>query len=162
MGTCPGPLPPPFSTKKKSMPVIISVRKRLPCYHFVAKSFCPDIFFKKVFFPSFFRKQKCLPPVVLPSVCSNKFCSLSLPQRKAVKRFSEKSLEKLNIAFLFCSVNFHVQTSVSHKPVSYEKSVPGGMLPGHLRTQYPQTRNLRGFESNPESNSTPVEVSETI
>ena len=36
------------------------------------------------------------------------------------------------------------------------------MLPGHLRTQYPQTRNLRGFESNPESNLTPVEVSETI
>ena len=149
MGTCPGPFPPPFSTKKKSMPVIISVRKRLPYYHFVAKSFCPDIFFKKVFFPSFFRKQKCLPPVVLPSVCSNKFCSLSLPQRKTGERFLEKSLEKLNIAFLFCSVNFHVQTSVSHKPVSYEKSVPGGMLLGHLRTQYPQTRNLRGFESNP-------------
>ena len=172
MGTCPGPkecfhlekghCPLLFPREKKSMPVMISVRKRLPCYHFVAKSFCPDIFFKKVFFPSFFRKQKCLPPVVLPSVCSNKFCSLSLPQRKAGERFSEKSLEKLNIAFLFCSVNFHVQTSVSHKPVSYEKSVPGGMLPGHLRTQYPQTRNLRGFESNPESNSTPVEVSETI
>ena len=36
------------------------------------------------------------------------------------------------------------------------------MLPGHLRTQYPQTRNLRGFESNPESNLTPIEVSETI
>ena len=145
MGTCPGPFPPPFSTKKKSMPVIISVRKRLPYYHFVAKSFCPDIFFKKVFFPSFFRKQKCLPPVVLPSVCSNKFCSLSLPQRKAVKRFSEKSLEKLNIAFLFCSVNFHVQTSVSHKPVSYEKKC----------TRRNATWTLENAVSaNPESNQT--------
>ena len=36
------------------------------------------------------------------------------------------------------------------------------MLLGHFRTQYPQTRNLRGFESNPESNITPVEVSERI